>query len=160
MLFLIHSTRFWYASSTSDRAVMSIANCQLPITRWTTNVERTGVEILCQQVVVMVANSVEETVQLSMHCTQLRSEGLNVRLVYTTITEETCGNFVDDMRQLGALLLDGHRVVEMLIAQILDIRCQVAEEDYRWNQLGCRITGELCDTYKRCSPRLPQRSRC
>ena len=82
----------------------------------------------------MVADSVEETVQLSMHCTRLECEGLNVRLVYTTITEEARRNFVDDMRQLGALLLDGHRVVEMLVAQILDIRRQVAEEDYRRNQ--------------------------
>ncbi len=92
---------------------------------------RTGVEVFRQQVVVVLADGVEEPIS-KRHFIERPDQGdreRHVRLICATIAEATRRDLVQDAREWRALLLDRHRVVCVLVAEILHSRCQVAEED-------------------------------
>ena len=64
-----------------------------------------------------------------------------VRLIHPTIAEQPTRDQVDYFRERRAFLLDGNGVVHVLVAQILDSRCQVSEED-------CTLSRQLYSTQR------------
>lgn len=75
--------------------------------------KRTRVEILREQVVIMVANSVEQ------------------RLIHVIVPKSSGSDLVDDAGQPGRLLFERDGVVHVLVPEVLDGRCQVSEEDFK-----------------------------
>ena len=77
---------------------------------------RTRVKVLSKQVVVVVADSVEE------------------RIVDAAVTETTPSDLVQNAGKLRALLFDRLRMVHVLVPQVLNGRSEVAEEDFSSRQ--------------------------
>lgn len=55
---------------------------------------------------------------------------MNARFIDTGVTKGTGSDAVNDSGEGGALLLNGHRLVQVLIAEVLHSRSQVSEEDW------------------------------
>ena len=93
----------------------------------------TRVKVLRQQIVIVLADSVEQPFQAhiqsasSTHRTS--SQNRDVRLIDTPIAKPARSDLVDDPRQRRALLLERHGVVHVLVAQLLDGGREVPEEE-------------------------------
>jgi len=87
------------------------------------------VEVLGQQVIVVLTDSVEK------------------RLVYGAVAESSRRHLVQDSSQRGAFLFDGDRMIPVLVAQVLDSRCQVTEEkDVLLSDLFCDLDVRTVDS--------------
>lgn len=62
-------------------------------------------------------------------------KGRNVRLKDTGITKGPIGYVVEHIGELGCFLLDGNRVVAVLVPKVLNIWREVPKEDY-WRGLA------------------------
>jgi hypothetical protein len=85
---------------------------------------------------------------------------IDIRLVDFSITKSARRNAAENGSERRALLLDGHRLVQVLVAKVLHSGSQVTEEDWHHNQILIVLKYGEIGTYRRSALRLPQQSQC
>lgn len=94
-----------------------------------------GLEVLCEEIVVVVANGVQQAINNGVGINPEiynQSRGRrHVRLVGLAVAKPSGGDLVQHVCEGGTLLLDGDGVVSVLVSKIFHGRSQMTEENYR-----------------------------